>query len=155
MLVSLLALLLLFATYGVLGWRVSDAPEAWRLWTGVLVLGIDFALTSPLKLIRFFFGGWVSTDKNAFIAVIGGSFAAVFALVWFQYFMQLVMLLAAGVLARLELQRLQYGKWRATMVLVAVSMSGYVSGIALYRVWFGSVARATREVMEAIATSPS
>ncbi|ERN40691.1 hypothetical protein KR51_00026760 [Rubidibacter lacunae KORDI 51-2] len=151
----LISLILLYATYAVFGWRVSDAADAWQLVAGVLVLGIDLILTAPLRFIRFAFGSWVSSDRNAFVAVIGVAFAAVFALTWLQHFIRLFVLLSAGALARLELQRCKFNRWQSASVLAIASLSGYASGLAGNQLWQVERVQALRaaivRILQAIA----
>lgn len=127
----LLSLTLLLLTYSTFGWILAEEFAAWevRLAVGIALLLLALTLTAPITLVRVCFGSWLQTDKKAFIAIIAFSFALVVIIVWIQMFARIAALLAAGALARLELQRAGYGQWQAISILCFSCLLGYGLGL--------------------------
>jgi hypothetical protein len=151
------SLLLLLFTHSVFGWLLSvearrldlgepgaliaeTAPSdiAWVLWIlgAIYVLLIALTLTAPLTLIQTVFSSWLKSDARAFISVLVGAFVAVIVLHWLYIFIRIAVLLAAGALARLDLQTADYGEWQAFGIIASVSLLGFGMGIAAYQ-WVG------------------
>ena len=149
------SLLLLLFTYGVFGWLLStDAQRlanvddqeltntaltlgntAWLLWLmgAIYSLLIAFALAAPLTMIRNFYTGWLQSDTRAFLSVIFGAFLAVIILSWLEVVVRVLVLLAAGALARLDLQTAGYGEWQAFGIIAAVSLGGFSLGVIMHQ----------------------
>ncbi|MGB3266180.1 MAG: hypothetical protein WBA89_19735 [Microcoleus sp.] len=124
---SWLSLTLLFVTYFILGWKLSefDVPPhlSWFFAvTAVFVLAI--ALSFPLKNIKRFIMRWISSDAGAFISIIVGALLAVVVFTWMHIFVTGLVLTSAGALARLDIQLFGHQRWRTFAILTAVSMSG-------------------------------
>ncbi|MBE9092871.1 hypothetical protein [Tychonema sp. LEGE 07203] len=124
---SWLSLTLLFVTYFILGWKLSefDVPShlTWFLAvTAVFVLSIS--LSFPLKDIKRLIVRWLSSDAGAFISIIVGAFLAVVVLTWMHIFVTGLVLISAGILARLDIQMFGHQRWRTFGILMAVSMTG-------------------------------
>lgn len=128
-----LSLTLLLLTYSIFGWILAEAIMGWeiRLAVGASLLLIVLTLTAPITLIRVCFGSWLQSDVKAFIAIIFFSLALVAVIVWIKLFARVAVLLAAGALARLDLQRAGYGRWQALSLLAFICLLGYSLGIAV------------------------
>lgn len=129
-----LALTALWLLYLALGWSLAAATSDWQVWSlaacGIVLLALAFA--APSSLLRAALSSMLQSDARAFVAVVVGAFAVVVALAWLRHFARLVVLLAAGALARLELQTADYGDWSAFAILAIASLSGFGLGLLLY-----------------------
>ena len=123
--------LLLLLACAVFGWVLSTVTEAFQVWiiAGSFLLLMDAGLTAPLTLIEVFFGNWLTSDKRAFVTVLVFSFGFVFALTWLEIFVRVLVLLAAGTLFRLDLQRAKFRRWQALTILLLTCVIGYAIGI--------------------------
>jgi|SRR4028118_516969 hypothetical protein len=125
------SLLLLLFTYGVFGWLVSAGEKSWLLWLmgAVYISLITLALTAPFTTMRSFYGSWLQSDTRAFLSVIVGALFAAIVLAWIEVFIRILVLIAAGALARLDLQTAGYSRWQAFGILVSVSLIGFALGV--------------------------
>ncbi|MEG3859883.1 hypothetical protein [Microcoleus sp. herbarium12] len=124
---SWLSLTLLFTTYFIFGWKLSefDIPPhlTWFLAIAaifVLAIGLSF----PLKNTKKWMMRWISTDTGAFISIIFGAFLAVIVVTWMHLFVTCLVLISAGALARLDIQIFGHQRWRTFLILAAISLSG-------------------------------
>ncbi|MGB3693842.1 MAG: hypothetical protein WA865_07585 [Spirulinaceae cyanobacterium] len=115
-------------------WLLSSSTAYWGLWVIVIVCVLLFAgaFTTPIKLIRTCFGGWLQSDTSAFVSIMGLSFAAVVMFCWIEAFTSLVIIFATGALARLDLQREGCGEWQAFTILTLLSFIGIGLGWLSY-----------------------
>lgn len=129
--IPLISFVLLLLACTVFGWVVSTATEAFWVWliAGSFLLLMDAGLTAPLTLIEVFFGSWLTSDKRAFITVLMFSLGFVFAITWIHIFARVLVLLAAGTLFRLDLQRARFPRWQALSILLLTCVVGYSIGI--------------------------
>jgi len=123
--------ILLLLACAVFGWVLSTATEAFWVWliAGSFLLLMDAGLTAPLTLIEIFFGSWLTSDKRAFVTVLIFAFGFVFAITWIHIFARVLVLLAAGTLFRLDLQRAKFRRWQALTILLLTCVVGYAIGI--------------------------
>ncbi|PSO47310.1 MAG: hypothetical protein BRC33_13080 [Cyanobacteria bacterium SW_9_44_58] len=141
--VSFLILLLACANFGwilssytstnaqfMFGWikNLNSELLTWMI-AGSLLLLMDMGLTAPVTLIEVFFGSWLTSDKRAFLTVLVLAFGVAVALTWIYLFGRILVLLAAGTLFRLDLQRAKFKRWQALTILLFTCMIGYAIGI--------------------------
>lgn len=126
-----ISFLLLLLACAVFGWVLSTVTEALNVWiiAGSLLLVMDMGLTAPVTLIEVFFGTWLTSDKRAFLTVLVLAFGLVFAITWIHLFARVLVLLAAGTLFRLDLQRAKFQRWQALTILLLTCVIGYAIGI--------------------------
>ncbi|MBE9188236.1 hypothetical protein IQ270_27255 [Microcoleus sp. LEGE 07076] len=129
-----LSLTLLFVTYFILGWKLSefDVPPhlTWFLAVAAAFV-LAISLSFPLKDIKRFTVRWLSSDSGAFISIIVGAFFAVVVVTWLHIFVTALVLTSAGILARLDIQMFGHQRWRTFGILTAVSMTGLGLGGAI------------------------
>lgn len=154
-----LSLGVLLITYSVFGWFVSQAKRELSLWLIeqgqewgwslsetlasriVYILGIDLillitiALVAPVTLMTILFGSWLKSDIKAMVSILGWSFASVFILCWFDYFVRFLILLSSAILGRLELRIAGYNEWQTFMILTFVCLSGFGLGVFSFTNW--------------------
>jgi len=131
---SWVSLTLLFVTYFIFGWKLSefDVPphQTWFLAiASILVLAI--ALSFPMRNIKALISGWFSSDIGAFLSIIVGAFVAVVVFAWMHLFATCLLLISAGALARLDIQISGWKNWRAFAVLATISLTGVGLGGAI------------------------
>lgn len=130
--VPLLSLALLFAAYTTFSWFLHSANINWLAWFAVA----SFSLVEALLLTTFSGGlrlivrSWLESDVGYFTVVILGAFLMAVALVWIKVFSYILVVVAAELLARLELQNVGYHRWRAFFILTSVSFAGLAVGLA-------------------------
>lgn len=112
----------------------------WLLLMGIVcILLISLALTAPFKLIKTCYSSWLQSDFRAFMTVIIGSFLAVIIIGSLDVFVRILVLFAAGALARIDLQTRSYSEWQAFWLLSIVSLIGYILGIITQIFWGTSI----------------
>lgn len=129
-----LSLLLLIATYTTFGWFMAalEAEPYWQWLGGAVVLIVQLALLAPIELVEFLFGGWLRTDSKAMLTIINLALISVFALRWFHWFLRVTILVAAGVLARLDLRAAGCNRWLAFAIESVLGLGGYFAGLQLH-----------------------
>ena len=131
---SWVSLTLLFVTYFTFGWKLSefDVPphQAWFLALASILL-LDIFLSFPMRKTKALIRGWFSSDIGAFLAIIVGAFVAVVVFAWLHLFATSLLLISAGVLARLDIQISGWKNWRAFVVLTTLSLGGVGLGGAI------------------------
>lgn len=132
----LISFILLLLACAVFGWILSTSTEAFWIWliAGSFLLLMDAGLTAPLTLIEVFFGSWLTSDKRAFVTVLLFAFGFVFAITWIHIFARVLVLLAAGTLFRLDLQRAKFPRWQALSILLLTCIAGYAIGIITHEI---------------------
>ena len=154
-----LSLGFLILTYVVFGWFISESSFLWsekfivenNLFSGqitspILALGMQVlgaglvllicvALTNPIKLLRFCFGSWLDSDNKALVSILLWAFAAVLIVSWLEQFLRLLVLYAAGILARLDLETLGCNQWQTLIILVVISLGSFALGVFSFQWW--------------------
>ncbi len=157
-----LSLILLLIAYSVFGWIVSQSTQSWAIWLvqqgkgwgwlleedivsgivyllgAVSILLLVTALTAPVTLMTFFLGSSLQSDIKGFISLLGWAFAFVLIVCWIEYFVRFLVLLAAAILARLELQKAGYNEWQTFAMLAVVCLSGLGLGLLTFELWGNS-----------------
>ena len=131
---SWVSLTLLFVSYFTLGWKLTefDVPphQTWFLaLASIFVLAI--VLSFPMRNTKALIRGWFSSDIGAFLAIIVGAFVAVVVFAWLHLFATCLLLISAGVLARLDIQISGWKNWRAFVILTTISLAGVGLGGAI------------------------
>ncbi|WP_072620954.1 hypothetical protein [Spirulina major] len=126
-----LSLFILWLIYAVFGWILAEATSRLLIWelAAVLIVLMALLFTAPSNMVRNVLTGLIQSDSRAFVSVIILAFAVVILGTWFTIFIRLLVLFAAGALARLELQRLGYGEWVSFGLIVCVSLLGFGMGL--------------------------
>ncbi|MBD1998603.1 hypothetical protein H6G00_18550 [Leptolyngbya sp. FACHB-541] len=125
-----LSLSLLLAAYSTFSWYVYHLTITWVVWVCV----IGFAVLQALLLTTFaqgfkaMVGRWLSSDTGYFTTVLSLAFLATTVLVWAHVFGYLITVIAAEVLARLDLQNRGFSRAQSLFILTLVSLTGLVIG---------------------------
>ena len=131
---SWVSLTLLFVTYFTLGWKLSEfdvSPHlTWFLAIASILL-FAIALSFPMRNTKALVRRWFSSDIGAFLSITVGAFVAVVVFAWLHLFATCLLLISAGVLARLDIQIAGWKNWRAFVILSTISLAGVGLGGAI------------------------
>ena len=128
---SWLSLTLLFVTYFIFGWKLSefDVPPHLTWFLALLaILLLAVTLSFPLKDTKSLMMQWFSSDYGAFVSIILGAFIAVVVVAWLHLFATCLLLISAVTLARLDIQLSGWNNWRSFAVLATISLTGLLLG---------------------------
>ncbi|MEB3250384.1 MAG: hypothetical protein ACKN9E_15285 [Microcystaceae cyanobacterium] len=154
-LIPFLSVALLIIAYLSFGWEVAGLSAAWSkqwleeglplqvgleegtfIWTVHLLalLGIvltSLALTAPVTLLTFFVGSWLKSEIKSMFSILLWSFLFVLMLRWFNFFVELLVLLASAMLGRVQLRSMGLNSswtWFVVTVICLLSFSGGAYG---------------------------
>jgi hypothetical protein len=121
---------LLSIAYANWSWTLTDTHAPVWVWVVGISLTLLFAesLASPWSWIRHSIVRWLANDTRAFISSICGAFLSVVILTWLNITTQVILLVAAGLLVRLDAQQAQVKDWQAFLILTGVSAIGLAAG---------------------------
>lgn len=147
-----LSSILLIATYGVFGWiygswTIELATES-KLWYGLvtpsiasaisyglglcLILIIIIFFTAPIALFTLGMSGWFKLDFKALGAIAASIIIFGFIVEYPIAFTRLLVLSAAAMLFRLDLQTTGYSNRKAQLILIVLSEIAFTVGMLLY-----------------------
>ncbi len=131
--IPLLSLTLLLMTYSILGWSLANAQVSLFLYL-VVIAGI-FLLDAILtfRLLDFkAIAPWFESDILTFISAIFMAFLFVVFIKWIDIFVHALVLVSAGILAKLDTQVYSLKKWQSFGILLIISEGSFGLGTALY-----------------------
>ena len=150
-----LSALIFFCTYAVVGWKLAEKSESlilfWqekggnlglyieddllliliRIFTLFLIILVSLSLTTPVALITFVFEESLNSDIKAFIYIFLWSIFAVFILCYFDFFADLLVIVSANILLRLDLQSLKLKMWQIIFLIIFLATIAFCSGLFL------------------------
>lgn len=131
------SLTLLLVTYSIFGWFLFSSTFSQTIWwlEFFLALLLPIVLTAPLTLLKMGFVRWLSNDTRYFIAVIFASLLGVVVLTWIRVFADILVLISAGALVRVDLQIAEFTKLQALLILMMVSWAGFSIGLLCHRLF--------------------
>ena len=100
-----------------------------------LVLLIALAFTTPIALMTISIGSWIKSDAKAFMYIILGAMAFALIIQWLNLFAKFFVLLASGMLLRLDLRTLGINTWISLSILGCFCLLGFGSGILAFTFW--------------------
>jgi hypothetical protein len=125
------ALAILFLTYATFGWLLHDWTSNRQVWLlvafGSTVLG--GIITYPSRSVAFSFGRFFKTDTRALILIIFSSVLTVALLTWLQFFVDAVVLCAAGLLVSLELKTRGWSDVVSLIIIIGWQLLGISAGL--------------------------
>lgn len=131
--IPLLSFTLLLITYSILGWSLANAQVSLFLY--LLVIAWIFLLDAILsfRLIDFkAINPWFESDLFTFISAIVMAFLFVVFIRWIDIFFHALVLVSAGILAKLDTQVYGLKKWQSFGILLIISQGSFGLGTALY-----------------------
>lgn len=129
-----ISLFILFLTYMTFGWLLYDWTRDRGIWLMVAfaVVAMGGFVTYPSRSVSFSFGGFFKTDVRALILMILGSIGSVILLTWVQFFVDAVVLCAAGLLVSLDLKTLGWSKVMSLLLIVSWQLLAMVAGLCAH-----------------------
>jgi hypothetical protein len=128
-----LSLLLILLTYGSLGWTVSHIPLATYHWVliSVAILFLVALLTQSwiaiAKYSRFLFKSTISS----FAISVVGAFCIFLISAWFRVFLDTLLVIAATILMRIDLQTSGLREGQIFLLVSFLSWSGFALGVLI------------------------
>jgi hypothetical protein len=121
---------LLLAAYTSFSWFLYQNTEGWVAWVLALVFALAQALllTAWARRLRRFLKSWLRSSLGYFSLVLLGAMSIAIILVWYDVFEYILVVIAAEVLARLDLQQAKLGRWQSLGVLTIISVIGLSIG---------------------------
>jgi hypothetical protein len=134
-----LSLTLLLAAYITFSWFLTHTFThfltfstitywAWATVFGLTVLQ-TLLLTTLFDPFKRVVSRWLRSDMGYFTLIIVSSFGATIALIWYTVTGYFLVLIAAEILARLDLQKAKFTRLQALIILTAISMMGLALGL--------------------------
>jgi hypothetical protein len=122
------------------GWAIDEKIAIKLLFAiGVLLaLGFTLLLATPMALTKLFVGNSLKSDNQAILTFLGWSLAAVFFFRWISFFLQILVLVSATILARLDLYRLKLKDWQVFLVLLLICLGGFELGMLTFNYYHSS-----------------
>jgi hypothetical protein len=149
-----LSILLLLITYGAFGWlfgswaiklieqKVFLAQLEHNLGLiilylfgdiGILLLAIAF--TAPISLITISLNSWLKSDTRGFLSILIGAFIFTIIVQRIDYFAKGLVLIAAALLLKLDLQLAGCNRWLSLWILTIFCWLGFTGGILAFYIW--------------------
>ena len=120
-----LSLTLLLVTYSILGWLLSAFKGPISLW--IVVIGADLllatALSSPWSQMKDGFARLLKSDTRAFFVAVILAFLSVVIITWLQVFVHILVVIAAGILVRLDTQTAGWNNRQSFWSLAIISLA--------------------------------
>jgi hypothetical protein len=131
------SLVILFLTYATFGWLLHDWTDDRLVWLSVAFCSIVMGgiVTYPSRSVSIGFAGFFKTDTRALILIVIGSILAVILLTWLQFFVDAVVLCAAGLLASLDLKTRNWNNVLSLIIIVGWQLLGISAGLYAYYVY--------------------
>ncbi len=128
-----ISLAILFAAYSTFSWFLTHATVTWLAWALVLMFTLLQALllTTLFDGVKLVIGRWLKSDVGYFTLILVVSLSVTIALVWFKIFGYFLVLVAAEILARLDLQNAGFNRLQALLILSLFSFLGLAAGWAV------------------------
>lgn len=127
-----LSLTILFAAYTTFSWFLTHSTITWLAWAVVLTFTMMQALllTTMFDGLRAFISRWLRSDVGYFTLIMVTSLGITIVFLWFQVFGYFLVLIAAEILARLDLQNAGFNRVQALVILSIFSFCGLAVGWA-------------------------
>lgn len=127
-----LSLAILFAAYTTFSSFLTHSTVTWLAWALVLAFTLLQALllTTLFDGVKILLGRWLRSDVGYFTLIISASLGVTIVFLWFKVFGYFLVLVAAEILARLDLQNAGFNRLQALAILSLFSLSGLAVGWA-------------------------
>lgn len=153
---SWLSLTIFFFTYGVFGWSFADLSRSWlvylreigesfnifledellllliRLIALIVIIAISLSLTTPIALLTFVFEETISSEVKAFLYILLWSIIAVFILSSFDVFADLLVVISANILLRIDLQKERFSTWKVFLLMIFFATLAFTGGVIAF-----------------------
>lgn len=96
-----------------------------------LIWSIDLFFTLPLNQLNSLVLKKIRTDLGTFLMIVFISIMSVFMLIWIKVSINILLMVSATALARLELQTARFKDWHSFVILSILSTIGLILGWGL------------------------
>jgi hypothetical protein len=152
-----LSLSIFMATYTVFGWSMARVAESWTSYLSkigenwgwfieeeaifvsvhllaiVVVILISFSLTIPIALVTFVFRESIGSNIKGLISILLCSLLFVFMISSLNYFADLLVMISAAILTRLDLLKLGCKNWQIFFIIFLLGSFACGLGIIIFR----------------------
>jgi hypothetical protein len=148
------SLVLLLSTYAAEGWMygawttklleenalLPQLTESIRLSLAYCISIAAISLfiiifTAPISLFTIGLNGWLKSDTRAFLSIFLGAFAVTIIFQNVDFFARLLVLTAAALLFKLDLQLIGCKRWLCSLILIILCCVGFTSGMLTFYHW--------------------
>ncbi len=127
-----LSLILLLLTYITLGWLISISPinVSWWIWllTGLGILLLVGGLTTPWAIVTDYVRILFQSNSKSFGMTVLGAFLLFLILAKFRLFLDILLIICATMLARLDFQTSEFTEGQSFAIISTFSLAGLALG---------------------------
>ncbi|MDB9538395.1 hypothetical protein NWP22_09910 [Anabaenopsis tanganyikae CS-531] len=136
-----ISLVLVSLSYSTLGWVLSDNNAPLYLWILLIlaILVLVASLTVSVSVISKYSSLLVSSNLRSFTVATLGAFLFFLMLAWFGIFLDMLLIICAGILARIDCQTAGITQLQAFLIILLFSLGGLGCGHLLHFVSSGYV----------------
>lgn len=158
-----LSLVFLGFSFGTFGWHLAQQNVGWQealtQWAiaqdwilspaaaiallygleGLSIVLLILMLTAPLRLSRVILGQWFPSDFRSVVLALFWTVVGVLVMIFFEHFSRLLILIASGILAHLDLQEWGFREWQSFLLLNLLALGAWALGLYGFQQW-GAIA---------------
>ena len=129
-----ISLVLVSLSYSTLGWVLSDNNAPLYLWILLIlaILVLVASLTVSVSVISKYSSLLVSSNLRSFTVATLGAFLFFLMLAWFGIFLDMLLIICAGILARIDCQTAGITQLQAFLIILLFSLGGLGCGHLLH-----------------------
>lgn len=152
-----LSIVILLITYAVFGWWFAQNADLWthlllqlgESWAWFLeeqaifitihilaiavIILISLSLTTPIALVTFVFKESTSSNLKGFSSILIWSLLLVVVLASIHYFANLLLMISASILTRLDLLKLGCKNWQIFLIITILGSAAFGLGVISFR----------------------
>lgn len=129
------SLALLLLTYGTWGWMISKAnvpPPVWLV-TAIAIVLLMGSLTSTWSRITNYSNVFLKSNDRSFGSSVVAAFLFFLVVAWFRVSINILVIIAAAILARLDFQAAGFKQRQIFWLLSIFSLTSLALGALLYK----------------------
>jgi hypothetical protein len=129
-----ISLVLVMLSYNTLGWGLSETQAPMYVWLSfiLIILLLVGSLTIPWPEISKYSSLLVRSNLRSFAFTTFGAFLFFLMLAWFQIFLDILLIISAGILARIDFQTAGFKQAETFLIIFIFSLAGLGLGKLLY-----------------------
>ncbi len=127
------SLTLALLTYCCLGWVISQErvpPMAWFAIVPIVILGVG-ALATPWTQVNLYSNLFFQSKVRSFGISVLGAFLLFLMITWFRLFLDLLLLVSAMILVRIDFQTAGFRYTHTFAALCIIAMTGLGMGVLI------------------------
>lgn len=121
-------------SYTTLGWALSDTQAPLYVWIIFIlaVLVLVYSLTITRSAISKYSQLLLQSNIRSFAVATFGAFLFFIMLAWFRIFLNALLIISVGILARIDCQTAGYKQGQAFLITLIFSLAGLALGKVLH-----------------------